>query len=98
MAAELDALSHDPGSPVLKPRNDGGSSARHNRVLVKVPRKGGRLGVGLNDANQVTTLESANGLIVQDRCGATPPNSLAQLGCPFGVPLYPCIRRVLHCP
>lgn len=72
MAAEMDAISHDPGSPVLKARNDGNSGVRHNRVLVKVPRKGGRLGIALNDANQVTTLESANGLQVQDRCGATP--------------------------
>ena len=97
MAAERDALSPGPGSPVLKPRNDGGSSARYNRMLVKVPRKAGRLGIGLNDANQVTTLVSANGLQVQDRCGATTTHSIAHLYGPFGVTLCPCLEHVLQC-
>lgn len=98
MAAERDALSPGPGSPVLKPRNDGGSSARYNRVLVKVPRKAGRLGIGLNDANQVTTLVSANGLQVQDRCGATTTHSIAHRYGLFGAPLCPCLEHVPQCP
>lgn len=92
--AEMEAVSQDPGSlGVLKVRNDGNDDTRRNRLLVRVPRKGGRLGIGLNDQNQVLTkLESANGLQVQDRCGVSRPLDIPSRFAPTACS-HPCTER-----